>query len=753
MAKKKSLRVLSEELKGSNQSIFQSIDSLNKRMDFIENTSLAIMEILRRKGTGSNQLDKGTKITPAKKIEGSGKIAKDPLIKKQDDGTVSGVLSQLYIFLTKKSEKEDKERKERKDFEKQKTKEIEKRYEKAFKSYGFNFKKRGIIGKTWTGLKWTTIGLAIGGLVWFFKEEILKVSESLKEDFKSFGEFLKEKFSAISSIFNSVQKIITESPIYKTLKEQFDKFSSSITEGEGIIPFVTKKFDGLLAVIETTAKTIYDDISAWMQTLIDPIIKFMEHPLEFMKDNASTISKMGILMTSGPIGMSARVATIGGAGVGVATKAGEIYSRKAYGNESYEKTKNFLDSIPDQLVKRVVAEFLTEKGLYTQRFLLGSRSTKLSEDDKSRIIDLLFQYPELKERLAGSRLNQSKYFNKIEDIAPNVLEQMGVGETRQESFERQTGGVDAQKFKKQKLEEMKEIDLSMERWAMEKIIQNLEGYEFVPPDKSFRSGITILETKTNTKINSVQDPLLFAKLVAKASFYDYIGQKKQEYKNKFNEFKNDTLNHPWVKTLSEELENLEKKSIELKQTYIPQATSAVTSARETVTREVTSAYQGADTPEKKVSSTVGLLGTSIGAAGDLLMEKAGPSAKKIDLSKIIDNSFKLIESSFTSAAELSSKVSQPGGMQELINQLLPAGKSDEVGTLLPELKKDTIAPDPNDDPNNIWSGIRDAFGSTISNNVMNSGKSTSKTQHQGSINSRMNNPSFQTCSVLNTCRL
>lgn len=749
MAKKKSIRVLSEEMKVSNESISQSISSLEQRMSFMESTCIEILNSIKIVIGEMNRIEK----LPAdvgKVDTKSDKIIKNPKIKKEKDNTTAGVLTNLYNFLTKKSDKEDKERKSRKSFEKEKTKEIEKRYQKVFKSSGFNFKKKkGLIGKAWAGLKWTTIGLALGGLVWMFKEEISSAADSIKNSIKGFGDFLKTKFESIRSIFDSISKLITESPIYKMIKERFNSFSESITgEQGGIRAFVNKKFDNLIEMIETTSKTIYEDISAWIKTLVDPIVKFMEHPYDFIKNNSNTLSKMGLIMASGPIGMAAKATYLGGAAADIAEKSGEMYSRKAYGNESYEKMRNFLDSIPDQLSKRVVAEFLSDKNLYAQRFLLGSRSSKMTEDDKVRIVDLMFQYPELKERLADSRTNTRRYFNKVEDVVPNALEGMGIGETREEAFARQTGVLSSDTFKKQKREEIKEIDLSVENWALSKIIQNLDGYEFVSPEKSYMSGITVLDTKTNTKINSVKDPIEFGRLLAKASFYEYVGEKKQEIKNKFNELKSDIENHPWVKTASEELENIENKSKALKQKYVPK----VTEATATVSKEITSAYQDADTPDKKVSATVGLLGQGIGAAGDLFVESSAPSMKKIDLSNIIDKSFEFVGGSFNKAAELSSKISQPGGFEELLNQMLPTGNSDEIGSLLPELKKDTISPDPSEDPNNIWGGIRDAFGSNISNNVLNTGKTTSKTHHQGSIACRMNNPSFQNSSILNACR-
>lgn len=735
MAKRKSLRSLTEEIQSSNTSVNDSIKSLDERVRFLEDTSLAIIALVKKiqqpKITNTKSLKT---VAPKDKNSPAG----DPLIAKQNDNTTEGLLTKIYMFLTKKSDNDKKERNRRLKAEKEKEKQLEKRYEKVFKSMGFKRKKRGMLGKVGTGIKWLSwgaIGLSLAGIAYMFKEEIIDSAKSVKESITSFADFLRSRFDFVAQIFNSIKTMIMESPVFKWASQKYNEFAG---DGVGVKEFITQKIDLVISQVETMVKSLYEDISNWVAEIVRPFVEFVKDPEEWVKTRSQSLARLGLIMMGGPIGFTARASEIEKLAGKATGGIEEFYMKKTHGEETYNKAKDFLESFPEDFAKRVIKDFLTSTGDMSLRYRFGSVFGKkgFTEEEKQLAITLIIKQPELRNQLISATKNVGKYYGGVTDIVGNVSGQIG-GESRQEQVEKQLKSTGPELQTKGK-----EIDLSSEKYIQDLVLKNLEGYQIVPGMR----GIT-LKDKDNNYINSINNPVDFGRIVAKAMFYEGAGKKKAEFSGLLQNFMTDAENHPWIKTAKEELGKVENKALELK----PQVQSSVEQFKQTssdISATASQYYEGAKTPEDKVAATVSLAGRGLAEIGDLFVNKSRPSAEKIDLAKIINQGIDAIDKSFSQASEISTMLGKEGGFEEFIGKVLPG--SDTTGQLLPELKRDTISPDPNDDPNNIWKGIQESWAMpSISNNVMNTGKSTSQSISQGSISSRMNTGSFRECSALN----
>lgn len=735
MAKRKSLRSLTEEIQSSNTSVNDSIKSLDERVRFLEDTSLAIIALVKKIQQPKITNTKSLK-TVAPKDKNS--PASDPLIAKQNDNTTEGLLTKIYMFLTKKSDNDKKERNRRLKAEKEKEKQLEKRYEKVFKSMGFKRKKRGMLGKVGTGIKWLSwgaIGLSLAGIAYMFKEEIIDSAKSVKESITSFADFLRSRFDFVAQIFNSIKTMIMESPVFKWASQKYNEFAG---DGVGVKEFITQKIDLVISQVETMVKGLYDDISSWVAEIVRPFVEFAKDPEGWVKNNSKSLARLGLIMMSGPIGFAARASEIENLANKTSGGVEEFYMKKTHGEESYDKAKKFLESIPESLAKEVIQRYLSSTGDIglRERFASVFRGPSFTDEQKKLAITLIIQKPELRNRLIESKKHIGRYIQDPSDLFPNTFSQIK-GESRREQIEKQF------KASEPELETMaREIDLSSEKYIQDLVLKNLEGYQIVPGMR----GIT-LKDKDNNYINSINNPVDFGRIVAKAMFYEGAGKKKAEFSGLLQNFMTDAENHPWIKTAKEELGKVENKALELK----PQVQSSVEQFKQTssdISATASQYYEGAKTPEDKVAATVSLAGRGLAEIGDLFVNKARPSAEKIDLAKIINQGIDAIDKSFSQASEISTMLGKEGGFEEFIGKVLPG--SDTTGQLLPELKRDTISPDPNEDPNNIWKGIQESWAMpSISNNVMNAGKSSSQSISQGSISSRMNTGSFRECSALN----
>ena len=109
-------------------------------------------------------------------------------------------------------------------------------------------KKRGLLGKIGTGIKWGiigAIGAAISGLIYLFKEEIVKLGksivdgfESVKEGIQIIGDFFTSTFETIKKSLESFAKMIMESPIGGYVKRMGDWFKEKMGGENSLVKIV-----------------------------------------------------------------------------------------------------------------------------------------------------------------------------------------------------------------------------------------------------------------------------------------------------------------------------------------------------------------------------------------------------------------------------------------------------------------------------------------------------------------------------------
>ena len=206
------------ELSESSGTLKSDITELKKSVSDLENISLLILEKLRRMEQYPIVKTKSGKLI-APKVAGTDRHSLSPAndeFGEQEADMPLGkyykhMLLKMYNFMVRNAEDEKKQR----NYEKSKTKERKKErkvnYQKELKKAGldpkFFRKRKGILGKIGTGLKWGffgAIGAGLSGLIWLFSDEIKKFSSSLTKSIEDLGTKLTDNFEKITTFLSGI---------------------------------------------------------------------------------------------------------------------------------------------------------------------------------------------------------------------------------------------------------------------------------------------------------------------------------------------------------------------------------------------------------------------------------------------------------------------------------------------------------------------------------------------------------------------
>lgn len=759
MAKTKSSKFskVISELKKSNVSTSTQVDLLTgeiseirKDLSSLENTVLLVMEKMRRSEKYPVVQVKGGKLIAPKVAS---KMERQSAVPANDSDINDGFseadlplgeyykyqLKKLYNFMVRNAEDEKsrikQEKKTQRDRDRKRNQTLIKELKKAGLDPKMFKKKSGLLGKIGTGIKWGifgAIGAGLAGLVWMFKEEITETFQSVTKSITDLGEFLKSKFEAISGIYNSIANIITSSPFYKWGKEKFDEMTGS---DKGLREFVTEKINWVIDQIDTMIKKVYDDISSWLSEFIKPVVELLHDPTKFLsgENRADTLARYGMLLVKGPVGFAAKSMEIMKGAEKATGSIEETYLKSTHGEEAYNKAKQLLDSVPDELAQRVIKKFLWDAGEFMKWQSFGAAGRKqLTPEQKQNAISLIFKYPELRDRLASSLRNAPKYFNKLVDVVPGAIEQV-IGGTPQERFEERVQreqGKNAREFETSIREKGAEIDTSAENFAKETIIKYLGDQYQITKDDYF-SGVT-LKDKNNNFINSINNPVEFGRIVAKAMLYRSADEKKEDIRKQVGQWMTDVENHPWVKTFKQEYENIESNVKTIKDTNVPIVREAATAAKESAVNaanQVKTEFADDKSYTDNAFSVANLTGRALESGFQSAMKVTGKLAEETKPLARKMEQFDYLGESQKAYTELQ------GGIQSLYQS--PDKIYSFIENLMSSQKDTSVAPDPNENSltKQLWEETLNAKTNSTSK-VLNNSMSTSETDLYTSISVR-----------------
>lgn len=348
------------ELKKSNvkygselQSTGSQISDLQNSVSNLENTALLILEKLRRMERYPVVQTKSGKLLPPKIISGSASLdaSNDPNIGDIENQTSKTILLKLYNFMLRNSEDEKKNRKIENSKTKERKKERQVNYRKQLIKAGldpkFFKKKKGLIGKVATGLKWGVlgaIGLGLSGLVWLFSDEIKKFADSLKTQFEGLTSFLTEKFQIVTSAFNYLRGLFA--PVTEWIQRTSQGLMKSFNFNVGDKGLFETIQDNVMRVVNSLLDSLVDKITEWSVSIGNKIQSFLTTGLPW-ETYGAVMGTIAAGFVAGPFGAKAFSTMI------AAKKASDIAenvkyyaSEKQYGENSLSKLKEIIDMNP-----------------------------------------------------------------------------------------------------------------------------------------------------------------------------------------------------------------------------------------------------------------------------------------------------------------------------------------------------------------------------------------------------------------------
>ena len=191
------------------------MSELKKDLSNLENTVLLIMEKMRRKEQYPIVQLKGGKLAAPKIASKSERLsavpANDPIVGDLENETSKNILIKMYNFMVRKAE-DDKnrqkyDRKQKLSTERKRQQTYRKELIKAGLDPKMFKKKKGLLGKIGTGIKWGifgAIGAGLAGLVWLFKEEITEFSKSLTKSITELGKNVTDSLQTVTTFLTGI---------------------------------------------------------------------------------------------------------------------------------------------------------------------------------------------------------------------------------------------------------------------------------------------------------------------------------------------------------------------------------------------------------------------------------------------------------------------------------------------------------------------------------------------------------------------
>ena len=704
------------------------IKELSRSVSDLENTVLLILEKMRRtEKYAVVQTKKGKIIPPKISLDDAQKLvpANDPESGEDlEKSSSKDILVKMYNFMVRNSEKQNKkdqnERKEKRSLEKKK----EVNYRKELIKSGFDpkffKKKRGLLGKIGTGIKWGifgAIGTGLAGLIWLFKDEILASADSVKKSLEEFGTYLTQKFNVIKKAYDYIKGFLgpvlgqidsvlgkgvgmlggSDKPLSETVSTNTDSLIKWVQD------FVSEMLNGLI-----------DRITEWASSIAQPILDWYNKGtldkatdiFDFSKEHAGVLAAFAARMVGGPFGMAVGGLTVA-RGLGKASSSLKEFTMKSKYGEDY------IDTV------RQIVNLMPEKDQADK-----ARKERAMTD----LYDLIDDPEKLKEVIEGPTAE------KPEEKSARITSQMELVQSLPHKQKEYLNKV------------MGDLGYTMD----EKETQRVRGMQ-----KDQFSALKITPTYVNKEGQTLEGEKLFSTLMTEVPLKE-IKQKGREFVKEYvvkplEEVKKEKVD-PIVSQVDNKIEEAKDKAEEIKKDWDQSqfkntATETATKIGQT-TKDAASAVKqevaNVSTSEQAMVAT----GNLASKATDVVNENViNPLAQKT--SKFgSEDFFKTVNEAYSKTSQTISDVSGTMSQFDSWDKM-----SAFFSKMVPEQKQIEVKQDPNEDPFNMNTMLEQAKQTSItSNKVMNNRTTSSSLDNFSFPKVRNDEASKQWCVIDSICK-
>jgi hypothetical protein len=715
MAKVKSSKFskVLKDIRSSNEQTDTGISELRRDVNDLENTVLLIMEKIRRIEKYPVVQTKKGKLIPTKlDVDTSDIPANDPFVSSDiNNETSKNILLKMYNFMVRNSEnqknKEDKERKDRQSREKKREVDYRKELIKAGLDPKLLKKKKGLLGKMATGIKFGSflaIGAGIAGLVWLFKDEIVNSSKLIGDSIKEFGTFISQKFQKIVDIIQPILKFITDNPLFKMVQEKFDNITGQIKNSGGSI------LDTVISEVKNMITSVYESITGWLMNIFDPVTKFLSDPSMSWDQFKTVLKSVAFAIAGGP----KRFASIETA----VDNAESVRLKTVYGDEYYNKTKDIVDMFSDD-------EDL--KKLFNQEFGGRYRDFFVGKLDRR----------ELTNAIVRDHLEQ----NLLKSVRDDSTEYYGKDDPKQ----------------KRRLDVLKQLN---ER--DNKFLQDLQAIaDEMFPDKGYKadrydsrnektgevtSGFAIVRPDGTPVLNLDSDYMEMLRHKGKLALKSYV---KTELMKSVEYIKGTELYKVGEQTV-EQGKDLYTKSKEEGEKLLGKVENTMGS----VAAEVGEPYSGVSTPEQAMVATGNLVSKATDAVTENVVKPLTEKTSKFtadDLFSVANKSYDVMQKGIGEVIGVAGKFGNWDEASKFIGGFTGPQKVEE--NLTPEQRRTEVSQDPNEDPFHLQT-MFDQSKERIApvNKIVNNKGSTSSTDNFAFPPVRNSDPSKKWCVIDSLCK-
>ena len=713
-----------KDIRSSNEQTDAGISELRRDVNDLENTVLLIMEKIKRIEKYPVVQTKKGKLIPTKlDVDTSDIPANDPFVGSDiNNETSKSILLKMYNFMIRNSEnqknKEDKERKDRQSREKKKEVDYRKELIKAGLDPKLLKKKKGLLGKMGTGIKFASflaIGAGIAGLVWLFKDEIVNASKIIGDSIKEFGTFISQKFHKIIDIIQPILKFITDNPLFKMVQEKFDKITGQIqSSGGSILDTVISEVQNMITGVYESITGVYESITGWLREIFNPVAKFFSDPKMSWDQIKTVLKSVAFAMVGGPmkkLAISARSIET------AVDNAESIRLKTIYGEEYYNKTKDIVDKFSDEDLEKL---FKQEFGGRYKDFFVGKLDRReltnaivrdhLEQNLLSSVRDDSTGYygkddPKQKRRLdVLKQLNErdNKFLQDLQAIADEMFPDEGYKADRYDSRDEKTGEV--------------------------------------------KSGFAIVRPDGTSVMNLDSDYLQILRHKGKLALKSYV---KKELLKSVEYIKGTELYKVGEQTV-EQGKDLYTKSKEEGGKLLEKVENTMGS----VATAVSEPFAGVSSPEEAMVATGNLVSKASDAVTENVVKPLAEKTSKFtadDLFSVVNKSYDVMQKGIGEVIGVANKFSNWDEASKFIGGFTVPQKVEE--NLTSEQRRTEVGQDPNEDPFHLQT-MFDQSKEKIApiNKIVNNKGSTSSSDNFAFPPVRNTDPSKKWCVIDSLCK-
>lgn len=692
----KDIRQSNEELKYKEEQKDLVISDLQKSVSDLETTALLILEKLRRMEKYPVVNTKSGKLIPPKVgidtdlIPANDELSGDNI----NDETSKSILLKMYNFMVRNSEKQNKkdqiERKEKRSLEKKKEVNYRKELIKAGFDPKFFKKKRGLLGKIGTGIKWSifgAIGTGLAGLIWIFKDEILASADSVKKSLEEFGTYLTQKFNVIKKAYDYIKGFL--GPV-------LEKIDSVLGKGVGMLggsdkplsETVSTNTDSLIKWVQDFVSEmlngLIDRITEWASSIAQPILDWYNKGtldkatdiFDFSKEHAGVLAAFAARMVGGPFGMAVGGLTVA-RGLGKASSALKEFTTKSkYGEEYIDTVRQIVNLMPEK----------------------DQADKARKERAMADLYDLIDDPEKLKEVIEGPTAE------KPEEKSARITSQMELVQSLPHKQKEYLNKV------------MGDLGYTMDEKETQRV-RDMQKDQF--------SALKVTPTYVNKEGQTIEGEKLFSTLMTevpalqvKQKGREFVKESVDKYVVKpIEEVKREKVD-PIVSQVDEKIKEVKDEANKLEEewkvgetaTKIGQTTKDATSA---VKQEVANVY----TPEQAMVATGNLVSKATDVVDENVIKPLTQKSSKFGS----EDFFKTVNEAYSKTSQTIADVSGTMSQFDSWDKM-----SAFFSKMVPEQKQIEVKQDPNEDPFNINSMLeqtKEAMSST--NKVFNNNSSSS----------------------------